>query len=383
MLYKIILFLYLLLFCGILNAQNLSINLTEELVIGDDENASEEYLFLRPTQICTDSKSNIYVADYNRGEIRVFNQQGKYIKSIGKKGKGPGEILEVISMTIDKNDDLIIVDRLNDRFTRFTDFGNSFKVYPMTVDHIIDAHAIAPLGTEGYLLYYYIKHSKNNRYTIGEDKVMHLYSSDFSKIHKSFIKAEEICDLNDRFLLSRVGKYGSHFCVINPNTIIFAPEFYKGVLYLYERKNDNWHLKLLKGREPKQKPYKMLNLKNYNYPKENYPPNIYMTSGSMGIFFGQYQNRSIGLFQLDNEYIIHITWTRISKEKWIFIAELFSKDGRFIDSCQVQDNLSFTGKDGCTQIFSEMFWYSENLLYGNAIYNYSPIVRVARLQYKL
>ena len=73
----------------------------------------------------------------------------------------------------------------------------------------------------------------------------------------------------------------------------------------------------------------------------------------------------------------------MSKEKWILIAELFEKDGRFIGSSEIRDNLSFTGKDGSTHIFSEIFWYKKNLLYGNAIYNYSPIVRVARLEYKI
>lgn len=154
MLKRIYLFFCCLLFSGSINAQNLSVNLTEELVIGDDENASSEYLFFSPTQICIDSKNKIYVAGYNRGEIRVFNQQGKYIKSIGKRGKGPGEILEVLSMTIDKNDNLIVVDRSNDRFTVFTDFGSNFKVYPMTIDHVIDAFSIAPLSSEEYLIYY-------------------------------------------------------------------------------------------------------------------------------------------------------------------------------------------------------------------------------------
>ena len=228
-------------------AQNLSVNLTEELVIGDDENASGEYFFVCPTQICIDSHNNIYVADCNGCEIRVFNQQGTYIKSIGKKGKGPGEFLEVLGMTIDGNDNLVVVDRTNDRFTRFTDFGNNFIVYPMSVDHVIDSHIISPLGSEEYLLYHLRKLKNKGRYKTAKDKLLHIYSKDFSTIRGSLAAIEEICDIDDEFLFTEVGRDRSHFCVLCPDTIIFVPEYYDNVLYRYARKNGIWYLAKLPG----------------------------------------------------------------------------------------------------------------------------------------
>ncbi len=66
-------------------------NLEEELTLGVKE-GREEYMFSR---ICldVDEEENIYVLDERAQEIRVFNKEGKYMRVIGRKGQGPGEML--------------------------------------------------------------------------------------------------------------------------------------------------------------------------------------------------------------------------------------------------------------------------------------------------
>ncbi|MCG8607346.1 6-bladed beta-propeller, partial [bacterium] len=96
---------------GALHAQKLDVKLHEELVLGGDESASAEYLFSWPKAISTDSHNHIYVADRNSSKVRVFDHKGRFIKSIGRKGQGAGEMQEVTCMVVDRNDDLIVVDR--------------------------------------------------------------------------------------------------------------------------------------------------------------------------------------------------------------------------------------------------------------------------------
>lgn len=55
--------LFWFLIAGMLHAQNLSVHLTEEIVIGASENAAEEYLFQYSTFLRSDSKMNIYIAE--------------------------------------------------------------------------------------------------------------------------------------------------------------------------------------------------------------------------------------------------------------------------------------------------------------------------------
>ncbi len=64
-------------------------DLEEDLSIGrvDDSN----YLFYRVRDIEVDNQGNIYVGDMSNCRVQKFNKNGKYIKTIGRQGQGPGE----------------------------------------------------------------------------------------------------------------------------------------------------------------------------------------------------------------------------------------------------------------------------------------------------
>ena len=67
-----------------------SVTFEEELTIGE-EGESEDVTLYRPRDILVDEMDNIYISDYQDGAIKVFDPDGNYIRSIGKKGEGPGE----------------------------------------------------------------------------------------------------------------------------------------------------------------------------------------------------------------------------------------------------------------------------------------------------
>ena len=56
---------------------------------------------------------------------------------MGKRGDGRGEISEVFGMHVDAHDRLIVVDRNNQRFTVFADFGKNVetKAFPNQAIH--------------------------------------------------------------------------------------------------------------------------------------------------------------------------------------------------------------------------------------------------------
>jgi hypothetical protein len=246
---------------------------------------------------------------------------------------------------------------------------------------IIDARIIAPLGSEEYLLYHLRKSKRKGRFFTAKDRVLHVYSKDFSTIRNSFASIAEICDANDKFLHSRIGYDRAHFCVLNLDTIIFVPEYYDGILFRFVRIKDTWHLDKLLGEKNRMKSYKMLN--RDDYPNRKYPSYSIYSSGPRGNFLVRVQNRSLGIFELEDGKIIHFTRKRKSKTNWIMAAELFERDGQFIGSGEVKDNLIFNFDEGDTPIFNEILYYNKGLMYGNALSNYSPIVRVARLNYRI
>jgi DNA-binding beta-propeller fold protein YncE len=53
--------------------------------------AEENLSFFEPSDIVQDSTGNIYVLDSGNNRIQKLNPQGKFIKTIGRRGQRPGE----------------------------------------------------------------------------------------------------------------------------------------------------------------------------------------------------------------------------------------------------------------------------------------------------
>jgi len=68
---------------------SIAFELEEELSIGNENDA--HYLFYRVSDIHVDTDGNIYVLDSGNYRLQVFNKNGNYIRTIGKRGQGPGE----------------------------------------------------------------------------------------------------------------------------------------------------------------------------------------------------------------------------------------------------------------------------------------------------
>lgn len=93
--------------------------------------ADEEYLFSWVQYITTDSLGNIYVCDSKENRIQVYNKDGKYLKTIGQKGQGPGELMRPMKVLIGRNGNIYINDDLNYRISIFNSKGkfiNSFRI---------------------------------------------------------------------------------------------------------------------------------------------------------------------------------------------------------------------------------------------------------------
>jgi hypothetical protein len=67
----------------------LNFELMEDLSIGKE--AGDNYLFYRVRDIAVDYEGNIYVADMSDCRVQKFNIRGTYLKTIGRRGHGPGE----------------------------------------------------------------------------------------------------------------------------------------------------------------------------------------------------------------------------------------------------------------------------------------------------
>ena len=65
------------------------VNFEEELVITEGE--GKQYLFSNLIDLAVNDDETLYALDYQTADIKVFDKDGQYIKTFGKRGQGPGE----------------------------------------------------------------------------------------------------------------------------------------------------------------------------------------------------------------------------------------------------------------------------------------------------
>ena len=61
----------------------------EKIMSIGNVDSKENYIFSWVKDIATDKTGKIYVCDSGTNRIRVYDRNGNYIMSIGKRGKGP------------------------------------------------------------------------------------------------------------------------------------------------------------------------------------------------------------------------------------------------------------------------------------------------------
>jgi hypothetical protein len=105
-----------------------SVTFEEELSIGGEE---YEMLF-RPQRFIVDQNEIIYIMDYQDQAIKVFDSNGEYIRSIGKKGEGPGEFTFVGHLTVLLDGRLLVMDSEARRISLFDSDGKYIEGHHWT-----------------------------------------------------------------------------------------------------------------------------------------------------------------------------------------------------------------------------------------------------------
>jgi len=89
-------------------------SLEEELTIGEKQ-GNEENMFSEIIDVGVDDEENICILDFKEAHIKVFNKDGEYLTTIGKRGQGPGEIQRPMNLVITPGGKILV----NDRGARF------------------------------------------------------------------------------------------------------------------------------------------------------------------------------------------------------------------------------------------------------------------------
>ncbi|HEX7117190.1 MAG TPA: 6-bladed beta-propeller [Longimicrobiales bacterium] len=111
----------------------------ETLRIGALDGAAA-YQFGAIQSLDVDSRGRIYVLDQQAQQIRVFDADGRHVRTIGRPGSGPGELSRgAMAVVVGAGDTLYVPDAMQQRVNRFLPDGTFLGSFPLPITEGIPA----------------------------------------------------------------------------------------------------------------------------------------------------------------------------------------------------------------------------------------------------
>ena len=111
--------------------------------------------FRQPTDVAWDSQGNTYITDgYINSRVAKYDKNGDWVKSWGEPGTGPGQFRTPHAIAIDRNDNVYVGDRGNQRVQIFNTDGTYLREWKIEIPSDFTTRAVngatpAPGSTQG------------------------------------------------------------------------------------------------------------------------------------------------------------------------------------------------------------------------------------------
>jgi hypothetical protein len=102
------------------------IELKEDLSLGGPE-AQGDYAFGQIRTFIVDDAGSIYVLDQQSSHVKVFDASGKYVRTIGRKGQGPGELENPMTLSFNRTKGELAVQQQARRMSYFKTDGTFLR----------------------------------------------------------------------------------------------------------------------------------------------------------------------------------------------------------------------------------------------------------------
>ncbi|MEX2601530.1 MAG: 6-bladed beta-propeller [Balneolaceae bacterium] len=262
-----------------------------------------EYQLGRPHRVRTDSVGNIYIADRQSLTIKIFDNDGNYLKELGGRGRGPGEFLDINMMAKTPEGHLVFLDVGNLRYTIISTEGESIAQYPVKFGAGQDPPQFYPSSVvydDNFLIGLEVGHDEFRH-------LFHVYSPDFSKRHYVFAPISDI-ELDHVFATVQMAFYpGSIAMNADLNEFIYSPGIYTGRLYRYQYMDDSrWEMDgVLNGAKTSYEPFLLFeNEAQYLNAREDNVPGITRPAAFGERHPGKLNSMDCGIFFLNDGRLV-------------------------------------------------------------------------------
>jgi hypothetical protein len=106
-------------------------------------------LFSNTRGVLLDRRGRLWVADGQSGELRIFGPDGSFVKSVGRRGEGPGEFVGIRLLGAFRGDSVAVWDDAQGRLTILDPEGGLARMVTATTDEgpAPNAFRVFPDGT--------------------------------------------------------------------------------------------------------------------------------------------------------------------------------------------------------------------------------------------
>ena len=102
------------------------LELKEDLSLGGPE-AQGDYAFGQIRTFIVDDAGSIYVLDQQSSHVKVFDASGKYVRTIGRQGQGPGELENPMTLSFNRTAGELAVHQSSRRMSYFKTDGTFLR----------------------------------------------------------------------------------------------------------------------------------------------------------------------------------------------------------------------------------------------------------------
>lgn len=226
-----------------------------DLIIGAVDQPLEHQLG-EPVAIRTDSLGSIYIADRSSKEIKVFDVDGNYVRSLAGRGRGPGELLEIELMELTPEGHLVIMDRGNLEYKVISTEGEQIDSFQYNLSDQFYPASISYMGDHILGLFLRVSTPAVSPF---ERNLFHIYTADFQERRSSFLPVNQL-GFDEMFYWHTLGAHQGSFLLSEDETLFYSPGTYTGNVYvLSQTENGDWtYREKLNGKTPNIEPWQLL-----------------------------------------------------------------------------------------------------------------------------